>query len=251
MEVLASPPRVLFGTNDARKLTDSNDVNVGKSFVDCLSNGSDCKGVSTAPIKDYGGKDVCCDVKAKVKSRDVVESRKYAEPWKSQLMPTGSWLYDINCIHDCNNSNDENNSFQQSENDEEEKKGEGLKSVGEEDGKQYVSACQRRRKGGNSQKRKRRRKREKDRPLPLPDVGTSESLIQIHTVWNRGRRSKGGHVVKSEDKILRYIDSSGTVYKLEGIYYMNFVIRFDLLPYIIVILAFYSFNFVDHQNIIC
>ena len=65
-------------------------------------------------------------------------------------------------------------------------------------------------------RRKKRKKKRREKPIPVPEVGAGEALVQIHTVWNRGRRTRGGYVVKAGDKVVRYIDSRGTVYCPHG-----------------------------------
>lgn len=68
----------------------------------------------------------------------------------------------------------------------------------------------------NGVRRKKRKRKRREQPIPLPVVGPGEVLVPIHTVWSRGKRMKGGHVVKRDDTVERYIDSKGTVYNCDG-----------------------------------
>lgn len=68
----------------------------------------------------------------------------------------------------------------------------------------------------NGVRRKKRKRKRREQPIPLPVVGPGEVLVPIHTVWSRGKRMKGGHVVKRDDAVERYIDSKGTVYNCDG-----------------------------------
>ena len=68
----------------------------------------------------------------------------------------------------------------------------------------------------NGVRRKKRKRKKREQPIPLPVVGEGEVLVPIHTVWSRGKRMKGGHVVKRDDTVERYIDSKGTVYNRDG-----------------------------------